>query len=47
MNHQVALSLNLGTFGEEKKNVIEEKMYDTSTTKGEYGKIISFIVLVF
>ena len=45
--HQVALCLNWHTFGEEKKNVIEEKMYDTSTTKGERGKILSTTIMVF
>ena len=39
--------LTRAKYREENQNLIEEKMYDTSTTKGEDGEILSYNFMVF
>ena len=44
---QDAKMLSRTGYREKNQNLIEEKMYDTSTTKGEYGAILSKNMMVF
>ena len=44
---QYAKMLSRAGYKEEDQNLIEEKMYETSTAKGEYGAILSISVMFF
>ena len=44
---QYAKMLSRAGYREKNQNLIEEKMYDTSTAKGEYGAILSCSIIVF